>query len=239
MTDVKRVLAVGAHPDDLEFLCGGTLARFAKAGVEVTMCVCSNGDVGHTEIPQEKLGEVRLEECRKSAAIIGAKFIWLGCTDLRIHHDPQTMDRMADVVREAKPDLIIAHDPKDYMYDHIRAGELVVDGSFGATVPYFKTPRNLPHHPKIAPIYFMDTIAGVNFLPTEYVDITQVIETKRQMLAQHQSQISWLREHDNTEMDDLMLTQARFRGLQCGCQYAEGFRPHQVWGRLTTRRLLP
>jgi LmbE family N-acetylglucosaminyl deacetylase len=94
-------------------------------------------------------------------------------------------------------------------------------------------------YPAIVPLYYMDTLAGVNFLPTEYVDISSTIEEKLQALDCHQSQIRWMMEHDKIDFLEFVRTCSRFRGLQCGSLYAEGFRQCMTWPRLTTKRLLP
>lgn len=83
---------------------------------------------------------------------------------------------------------------------------------------------NNPAYGKISPIYYMDTLAGVNFLPAEYVDISEHIEAKLNALNCHQSQIKWMLEHDGIDFLDFVRTVSKFRGLQCGVKYAEEFR---------------
>ena len=85
----------------------------------------------------------------------------------------------------------------------------------------------------------MDNVAGVDFTPTEYVDISAAIETKLEMLSQHESQIAWLGEHGANDVLDNTRALGRLRGIQCGVRYAEGFRPCLKWPRIATRRLLP
>ena len=85
----------------------------------------------------------------------------------------------------------------------------------------------------------MDTLAGVNFNPTEYVDISEEIDLKLQMLECHESQLVWMREHDGIDFADMVKTCSRYRGYQCGAEYAEGFRQCQVYLKGTTKRLLP
>jgi LmbE family N-acetylglucosaminyl deacetylase len=85
----------------------------------------------------------------------------------------------------------------------------------------------------------MDTLAGIGFVPTEYVDISDFIETKLEMNNCHQSQIKWLYEHDGIDFLDFVRTVSKFRGLQCGKAYAEGFTQCKAWPRMTTVRLLP
>ena len=89
------------------------------------------------------------------------------------------------------------------------------------------------------PIYYMDTLAGVGFEPTEYVDISEHIDLKMNMLECHESQLVWMREHDNIDFADMVKTCSRYRGYQCGAEYAEGFRQCNVYLKGTTKRLLP
>lgn len=232
-----RVLAVGAHPDDLEILCAGTLAKYVRLGHEVVMCHVSNGDKGHFHIPPQELGQTRDREAEEAARVIGAEVIAMGFHDGEIYNDKENRLRFIDVVRQARPDVVITHHPEDYFCDHTVTSQLVLDATFLATVPHFKTEN--PALEKIPPVYFMDTLVGVNFQPTDYVDISETIEIKLLMLTKHQSQLTWLREHDNVDIVNLVTTVARFRGYQCGVQYAEAFSRYQVWGRIQPGGLLP
>ena len=85
----------------------------------------------------------------------------------------------------------------------------------------------------------MDTVAGVGFIPTEYVDISEEIDMKLKALSCHRSQVQWMMEHDGIDFLDFVRTCSRVRGYQCGAQYAEGFRPNINYLRMSTRRLLP
>jgi LmbE family N-acetylglucosaminyl deacetylase len=140
-------------------------------------------------------------------------------------------------VRDARPDLIVTHAPGDYMGDHNEASKLVFECSFYATFKNLETDRE--RHHTVTPIYYMDTIAGLGFVPTEYVDITGVIDVKASMLEAHQTQLVWLRDHDGVDIVEEMRTAARYRGQQCGVRYAEGFVQCLTWLRGTTTRLLP
>ncbi len=233
-----RVLAVGAHPDDLEILCGGTLARLASEGHEVVMCHASRGDRGSFAHGSEEIAAVRLAEATTAAGLAGARVQALGWSDGEVHaEDPRQRRQMVDLVREARPEMVITHHPDDYMSDHTAVSRLVQDATFLATVPLYETER--PPHDVVAPIYFMDTLMGLAFEPTEYVDISDHFATKAAMLSAHQSQLRWLSDHDGIDMLEAIAVTARFRGLQCGVRHAEGFRQCLRWLRGTTRRLLP
>jgi N-acetylglucosamine malate deacetylase 1 len=119
----------------------------------------------------------------------------------------------------------------------VETGKLAFSASFLSSVPHQDAGGT--YYPKIAPLYYMDNLAGVNFLPTEYVDVSGTIELKLEALACHESQIKWMYEHDHIDFLDFVRTCSKFRGLQCGVQYAEGFRPCLTWPRLACARLLP
>jgi LmbE family N-acetylglucosaminyl deacetylase len=233
-----RVLAVGAHPDDLEILCGGTLARYVEEGHAVVMCNATLGNRGSFVHMSEEIAAIRLDEARRAAELAGAEHVTLGLSDADVNAaDRDQIRAVVDLVRDARPDLIITHAPNDYMADHNETSRLVFGASFHATLPLFETGK--PHHSSVTPIYFMDTVMGLGFHPTEYVDVTSTMATKVAMLEAHESQLTWLREHDGVDVVEQMRTVTRFRGQQCGVEYAEGFTPCLTWLRGTTRRLLP
>lgn len=233
-----NILAVGCHPDDLEIACFGTLARYVKEGHKVFACHVTNGDLGHVEIQPPELRVIRNREAEKAAEVIGAEAITCDVSDLSVDSMAEALNKeMVRIIREVKPDLIISHPSQDYMRDHVEAGALAFRSSFHASVahqyPAYKDPS------AVVPLFYMDTLAGVDFLPTEYVDITDFIELKLEALACHESQIVWMRDHDGIDFIDFVRTCSKYRGLQCGVPYAEGFRQCQTWPRLSTRRLLP
>lgn len=232
-----NVLAVGAHPDDLEILCGGTLALCARRGDAVTMMVATDGSAGHARIPPTELASIRRREAEAAAAVIGARFVWLGLRDEFVFNDELTRLLLLDGIRAAAPELILTHSPDDYHPDHRAVSRAVFDASFVMGLPNVVTPHAaVPGVPAVA---YFDTLAGQGFLPTEYVDITPVWETKQRMLAAHATQVDWLRDHDGIDIAGFMETTARFRGLQCGVGFAEGFRHADTWPRVRPRRLLP
>jgi LmbE family N-acetylglucosaminyl deacetylase len=232
-----NILAVGAHPDDLELQCAGTLAKYAARGDQVFMAISTNGEVGSSTLTKEEIASVRHEEARRAAAVIGAELIWLGYPDEFLYDNDQTRLRYIDLVRQTRSDLVITHDPLyDYHPDHTATGQILWNIRVMTTVPNIKT-----EHPpclKVPDLYFMDTIAGINFRPEEYVDISEVIEVKREMLAAHESQGSWLRDQYEMNYVDFMNVCAAFRGLQAGVRYAECFR-RSVTFPSSSKRLLP
>jgi LmbE family N-acetylglucosaminyl deacetylase len=233
-----KVLAVGAHPDDLEILCGGTLRRCVERGDHVVMCHASRGDRGAFARSRDEVASVRFQEAGAAAAIAGAAHVCLGFSDAEIDaSDRDQRTAVVDLVREHRPELIITHGPSDYMGDHNEISRLVFECSFHATLPLLESKR--PAHDVVAALYYMDTLAGVGFVPSDYVDVSAAIEVKRQMLEAHVSQLAWLRAHDGVDVVADMLTATRYRGMQCGVAYAEGFKACRAWLRQTPRRVLP
>ena len=234
-----RILAIGCHPDDIEIACAGTLAKCVARGDTVIVCHTSSGNLGHVIIPPDELTVIRHNEAVKAGSLAGIEVIAGGFDDLEIYDgNKEARDKMVDVIRYANPDVIITHDPDDYMPDHVSVSKLVFDASFTATLPNYHTAKT-SNAVKLVPIYYMDTLAGVGFNPTEYVDVSDYIDLKLQMLECHESQIVWMRDHDGIDFPDMVRTCSRYRGYQCGADYAEGFRQCQVYLKGTTKRLLP
>lgn len=233
-----NVLAVGAHPDDLELLCGGTLARYAAAGHRVVMCHATTGNRGSYVYDSTKLAQVRGREARTAADLLGAEARTLGLADAEVNsRDPQQRRAMIDLVREVRPDVVLTHDPDDYMGDHNEVSRLVFECTFHASLPLLETDH--PAHDTVPSLYYMDTLAGLGFLPAEYVDISDVIDTKRAALRAHASQLEWLRDHDGVDFVEFMESADRYRGFQSGVRFAEGFRPCLTHLRARTYRVLP
>jgi LmbE family N-acetylglucosaminyl deacetylase len=235
-----NVLAVGANPDDIELLCAGTLAVYAARGDVVSMAFLTNGDKGSTGPPAHEMIAIRREESRKSAAVIGAGLYPLDLLDGEVETSLPLRARLAEVMRQTQPEVVLTHHPHDYMSDHCYTSRLVFDASFWAAVStYPGTPSGTPALRCIPPVYLMDTLGGIGFVPEEYVDITAVFEAKVEMLSQHQSQLTYMRERDGLDLLDYMTTAAKYRGYQCGVAYAEGFIPHRVYPSLSVKGRLP
>jgi N-acetylglucosamine malate deacetylase 1 len=232
-----NILAVGAHPDDLEILCGGTLARYAERGDKVYMASLTNGNMGHPKIEPEDMGKIRREEMQKSASIIGAEVIWIDVDDELSEVNVKTRLKMVDAIRFAKPDIIITHDSNDYHVDHRNTSQLVFEAAPLACVHNIK--RDYEVLDKQPLIYLMDTVGGIGFIPNEFVDIGSTIEIKKKMFRCHESQDAWMLEATGFDFSDVIETMAKFRGYHAGVHYAEGFRRLEAWYRGTTKRVLP
>lgn len=232
-----NVLAIGAHPDDIELYCGGTLARCVQRGRGVSIAVICTGTSARGSMPIEEAVGVRREESIQAARIIGASIHHLGYPDLRIPAGREPCLRLLEVIRRVRPNVILTHAPNDIYPDHRRTNELVETtihmiqeecghGETGAPPPF-------------PLVYYMDTVFGRGFHPTDFVNITPVFETKRQMLACHESQIVPWKQDPILDTMEMMEVCARFRGIQANVQYAEAFRIEPMWDRTSHRRLLP
>ena len=158
--------------------------------------------------------------------------------DLDIYADnAESRNKVVEIIQYAQPDVILTHNPDDYMPDHTATSKLVFDASFTATLPNW--PSKTGKAAKLVPIYYFDTLCGVNFVPDEFVDITDEIDLKIQMLECHHSQLDWMREHDGIDFADMVRTCSKYRGYQCGAAYAEGFKMCKAYLKGTTKRLLP
>lgn len=263
-----RILAISCHPDDIEIGAGGTLAKYAKRGDDVTICHVANGSQGHVIILPDELRAIRVREAFESGRLLGSRdVICMDVPDLEIDSNDQGLvTAMTEVIRLVRPDLIITHSPNDYMKDHVEVSKLAFDASFSATIPHFATAeymRNKPFHMRkpifnaqfdaeppfhmgaceftraFPPIYYMDTLAGVGFQPECYVDITGEIDIKISALDAHQSQTKWMLEHDKIDFCDMVRTCSKYRGYQCGAAYAEGFIACKSYPRMPLANMLP
>lgn len=232
-----KVLSIGAHPDDAEILCAGTLAKFTKQGDEVYICHVCDGNKGSKIYSSEELAIIRRNEAVESAKVIGATSIWAGLSDGEVVLDLVSRKRIIDVIRQTSPDLIITHSPNDYHTDHINTSRLVFEATYLAGLVLWDSEYPAPE--KLPFLYYMDTLAGVNFIPDEYVDISETIDTKIEMMMKMQSQLGWLKEMHNCDAAEFIKSVAKFRGFQAGVAYAETFTQQKMYPQGLTKRILP
>jgi len=233
-TEAPCVLALMAHPDDIEILCGGTLVRLRDAGWRVVLATATHGDCGSAELDPEVISDVRTKEAQASAALLGAEYHCLDLLDLFVLLNEQSIRAAVEVMRRARPDVVITHSPADYMIDHEQASAIARTACFGAPIRNVDTQADEPapildHIPHL---YYADPIEGVDPLgnpipPGFWIDISDAIDRKEQMLACHASQREWLLKHHG--MDEYLRSMRDWgaaRGKEVGVAYAEGFRQH-------------
>jgi LmbE family N-acetylglucosaminyl deacetylase len=218
-----RVMAIEAHPDDVEYYCAGTLAKYAATGHELAIAIATNGEVGSPCLSKAETAALRETEARRAAALIGAEVFWLGYPDAFLSNSAQFRLHTIDTIRRFRPDVILTLDKdSDYHPDHVAAAQAVWDVRFLVTAPNIETES--PPCETMPELFFMDTCAGIGFEPEIYVDITAHWETKAAMIACHQGQEAWCQDQYGFSLVENARVQSRFRGYQAGCQYAEAFR---------------
>jgi len=234
-----NVLAICAHPDDAEILCGGTLAKYAQRGDRVAIAVVTNGEVGSPTLSKTEIAAIRRDEAQAAADVIGAEMIWMGFPDEFLFDTEETRLAFINVMRRVQADVVLTHWPGDlYNPDHTLTGRIANDVAIMTTVPNIVT--EYPAAPKIPIVYFIDSVVGIGFQPEEYVDITSTFALKKEMLSRHISQVGdWLQDQYGSNALEMIETFSRFRGLQSGVRYAEGFIRAQAYPRNITGSLLP
>jgi LmbE family N-acetylglucosaminyl deacetylase len=226
------ILAIHAHPDDIETLGAGTLALLAERGHRITIVTATAGEGGATETTPEETARIRQGEAAAAAAVIGAEYRCAGFPDLGVFNDDASRRRMTELIRAARPDIVIAASPVDYHPDHEAVSVLARDACFASSVPNYRT-GSASALPEIPHLYFMDPIGGRSregerIRPDFGVDITDLLETKRRMLMAHQSQVAWVaRQHGIADYAGSMVAWAERRGRDFGVRYAEGFRQYR------------
>jgi len=235
-----RVLAIGAHPDDVEIMCSGTLSALHQLGHEVHVASLTSGDCGSVELSKEEIRTIRHREAVKACEVLDATYHYAGFDDLCIFNDDHSNRCVTALVRKVDPSIIVTHSPNDYMSDHEMTSLLVRNASFYAPIRNYETKNssigptlNIPYLYYAPPIEGID-IFGKRVTPEFYVDISGLIGRKLEMLACHESQRDWLRAHHH--MDEYIESVRRFNnslGQRASTiagreiTYAEAFRQHR------------
>lgn len=194
-----NILAIGAHPDDIEFGCGGTLAKYAKRGHHVFLMVMTEGDQGG-EPP------VRTREQLASNEILGVKEIfWGGYMDTKISADQATIMQLERIIRKVQPNFILTHFTDDTHQDHRHLSQVTISAT--------RYIRN---------VLFYEGPTSQYFSPQVYVDISETMDTKMKALEAHASQVEKTNIEDRSIIE-LVQSTATFRGVQGRVKYAEAF----------------
>jgi len=233
MTGTRRAFAVAAHPDDIEFVMSGTLILLGRAGYELHYMNIANGCCGSTEYNAAEAARKRLAEATAAAASIGAVFHPPLVNDLEIFYDHATLTRLAAVMREVAPEILLVHSPVDYMEDHMNACRLALTAAFARGMPNYTTAPPRPPVDQAVTVYHAQPHGNRNPLggvvrPSIFVDVSSVIDEKTAMLACHESQQQWLDTSQGLNsylatMRDLNAEVGRMSGRFA---FAEGWRRH-------------
>ena len=194
-----NILAIGAHPDDIEFGCGGTLIKYAKKDHRVFLLILTEGGFG-----AEK--STRMQEQMDSKAILGVERIfWGGYEDTHLKVDKELIGKIESVIGEVQPDFIFCNFPDDTHQDHRHLAQAIMSAT--------RYIRN---------VLFFEGPTTQNFNPHVFVDIADTLETKIEALKAHRSQVM------KTNIEDLSIVEvarssANFRGIQGRVKFAEAF----------------
>ena len=226
----QRILAVVAHPDDAELLCAGTLARANREdGAAIGLCVLCSGDKGQPDPPVGNLGDVRHGEMQAAAKILGAELFWVGNGDGELTDNYESRRQLVEVMRQFRATLVLAHAVNDYHPDHQAAARLAEAASwFCASAGHVTDSGPVASPPAL---WWMDTIEMHDFTPGFYVDVSDYLTVKREMLLRHATQLARGVGTDFSPLEDVMLRLAHSRGAQSGVVAAEAYRIHAAWKR--------
>jgi LmbE family N-acetylglucosaminyl deacetylase len=236
-----NIVSIGAHQDDIEIHCMGTLLKYRQKGdVNITNVTVSNGDKGaqyDLSIPYAEVAKMRIAEATKVADALGGRYICMGQSDEYIRDTDEARNQVVDIIREAKADVVFTHPPVDYNTDHMTVSQIVFHAAMLASVTTIFTDHDpLPDTPAV---YYMDSTAGFEWQPTHYVDITDVWERKCELLNLHESQMINMQKFGGWDLVKFSRIMGEFRGLQCRVDYAEAFKPAFAWPRVRAGSLLP
>jgi len=207
-----KILAVGAHPDDIELGCGGALLMHAARGDEITMLVMTSGEEG----PQNERS--RMAEQHDAAAMLGGTLLWGGFPDGAIPNDRSAVNIVQDAMVTSGAELVYCHTPQDTHQDHRAASSAVLSASRRASrVLMYESPTS------------------VTFEPTIFIDIGMFVEAKLDLLRAHVSQVL-----KNGLVDlEAVEAQARYYGFRARVRYAEAFASERFLWELPVGAIVP
>ena len=200
-----NILAIGAHPDDIEYGCAGTLIKYAERGHHIYLMVLTSGQEGGSS-------EIRKQEQENAAELMSVqKIFWGGYHDTQLPLNKELIEKIEEVLGEVNPDLILVNYGDDTHQDH----RILTQATMSAT----RYVRN---------VLFFEVPTTQNFNPQVYVDISDTLERKSQVLNAHASQVM------KTNIEDMYIIElaqanATFRGIQGRVKFAEAFAPLRLF----------
>ena len=205
MIHTMNILAIGAHPDDIEYGCAGTLIKYAERGHHIYLMVLTSGQEGGSS-------EIRKQEQENAAELMSVqKIFWGGYHDTQLPLNKELIEKIEEVLGEVNPDLILVNYGDDTHQDH----RILTQATMSAT----RYVRN---------VLFFEVPTTQNFNPQVYVDISDTLERKSQVLNAHASQVM------KTNIEDMYIIElaqanATFRGIQGRVKFAEAFAPLRLF----------
>ena len=204
-----KMIVVGAHPDDPETGCGGTMLLWSDAGHEVVSAYLTKGEAGIHGKSHEEAAKIRTKEAEKACTILKARPVFLGQIDGACEVNDKRYKEVFQFLDSEKPDIVLTHWPIDTHRDHQACSLLVYDAWLRLGGPFS--------------LYYFEVMSGQqsqNFNPTDYVDISSVVQRKHEACFVHESQL--IKETYNDDHGKMEV----FRGFEGGCEFAEAFIYH-------------
>lgn len=227
-------MAIVAHPDDIEFMAAGTLLLLKERGFAIHYMNVASGNCGSMVMDGASTKQVRRMEARDAAKLLGAEWHPPLCDDMEIVYELDLLRRLAAVVREVNPSIVLTHSPQDYMEDHMATSRLAVSATFAKNMPNFGAePPTGPAAGDVAIYHGMphglrDQLRQ-RIVPDGFVDVSSVYAKKREALAMHASQKQWLDQSQGFDsylvaLDQMSGELAKMAGGEF--EHAEGWRRH-------------
>lgn len=209
-----NILAIGPHPDDIEFGCGGTLLRYGQAGNELYQLIMTDGCVGGDPATRKR------EQEKAGQALNIKQIFWAGYHDTELEDSREVIRKIEGVVNTVNPEVVLVNFSEDSHQDHRATARATIAAT-----------RNVKE------VLFYESPTSMNFIPDIFVDITDILSEKTKLLELHASQI------EKTSIENLKITEisksyATFRGVQGRVRYAEGFRGLRVLRNINDRMCL-
>lgn len=200
-----KVLALGAHPDDIEFGCGATLIKLFALGAHISLWIATYGEVGASN-------KIRKAEAESSASFMGTNGIfWGGYPDTLIPHSKEIITKIEQVLKEVEPDIIFVHYYEDTHQDHVNLSLSTITATrYSKNVLFYEVPTT-----------------STAFSPDIFVDIKDVLDKKLNLLKTHASQIDKVK-IGILDILEVARSTANFRGIQARVEYAEGFQAYRL-----------
>lgn len=203
----QTIVVIAPHPDDAESSCGGLIANCVAAGDDVVILTMTGGEYGIWNKSPEDAKNIRIIEALNAGNILNAKVIFFGGVDAHLYVDSLNTDKLKRMLLEINPDVVLSSWPLDVHADHQSAGilawQVFQDKQFHFDLYFYET-TNPPH------------TKSFQFVPTHYIDVTDVMEIKKSATLQHKSQ-------SPEEWYSLYQTLAEFRGYECDVKFAEAY----------------
>jgi LmbE family N-acetylglucosaminyl deacetylase len=230
------VFAIGCHPDDIEFMMAGTLFLLKDAGCELHYANLANGECGSARYPRRRISRMRRRESIAASDYLGAAYHGSIARDLQVFYRDALIRRVAAMIREVSPAIVLAPSIEDYMEDHMSTARIVATAAFARGMPNYRTiPARRAVSGDVALYhalpYGLRDAMGSKIRASMYVDVGAAMDRKARMISFHESQRAWL---DASQRIDSYTESMTSMSLEMGrdsgkFEYAEGWRQH---GRL-------